>query len=130
MGSLSIAAVAAPPSPAYPRVPLPATVWIRPVEATTSRIRLLPESAMNRSPAESSAMAVIPLNCAFLAGPPSPPLPAAPVPAKVMMLPVAATTSRITLFPASAMKRSPAASTATAEGSSARRRWACPPSPV
>ena len=43
-GELSLAAVAAPPSP--PNVPDPATVEMFPVEASTLRMRLLPESAM------------------------------------------------------------------------------------
>ena len=45
-GSLIIAEVAAAPSPEYPAVPVPAIVVTMPVEASTSRIRALPASAM------------------------------------------------------------------------------------
>ena len=51
--SSAVAAVAWPPSPENPAVPVPATVVMMPVPAATLRIRLLPESAMYRLPAAS-----------------------------------------------------------------------------
>ena len=52
-GPSSWALVAAPLSPLYPGVPLPATVVMTPF--VTLRTRLLPKSAMYRLPLESRA---------------------------------------------------------------------------
>ena len=71
-GSSSSASVAGPLSPLYPRVPLPATVMMSPVAFTTSRITLLPSSAMNRSPAASTATPYGEYSSASVAGPLSP----------------------------------------------------------
>ena len=56
--------------PAVATVPFPATVVITPFE--TLRMRLLPQSAMYRFPAESTATPCGLLNCALVAGPLSP----------------------------------------------------------
>ena len=55
-------------------------------------MRLLPVSAMYKLPAASAAMPKGPLSEAELAGPPSPPKPADPLPATVVMMPVTAST--------------------------------------
>ena len=55
-------------------------------------------------------------NSALVAGPPSPVNPAVPFPATVLILPVAAATSRMRLLPASDMKMSPAESKETPLG--------------
>jgi hypothetical protein len=54
-GPLIVAAVAAPPSPVYPPVPVPTTVLMSP-EVETFRMRLLPASAIYRFLPESSAV--------------------------------------------------------------------------
>src|SRR5438876_10182593 len=98
MGTLSSAAVAAPPSPANPHAPpIPATVLIAPVAAATSRITQLPLSAMKRLPAQSGATSVGKLSSAAVAEPTSPANPHAPaVPAPVLIAPLAAMTLRHT----------------------------------
>ena len=58
-------------------------------------MRLPRASAMNMLPLVSKAMAVGVLSCAATAGPPSPLLPAVPIPATVLIKPVAASTHRI-----------------------------------
>ena len=118
MGTLSSAAVAAPPSPANPHAPpIPATVLIAPVAATTLRITQLPLSAMKRLPAPSRATPVVVLSSAAVAGPPSPAKPDIPgVPATVLIWCVVASTLRMTKLPWSAMKRFPATSRATPAG--------------
>ena len=74
--------------------------------ATTSRIRLLPLSAMNRFPAPSTAIPLGLFSSADVAGPPSPLKPpphklhpVAPPPATVVITWVAASTRRIRLLP-------------------------------
>ena len=104
----------------------------------TSRMALLKVSAMNRSPAPSTATPCGSFSCAAVAGPPSPENPprpsfalsAAKSPATVVMIPVLASTRRITLLDASAMYTSPAASTATPVGVFSAARFAGPPSPA
>lgn len=58
-------------------------------------MRLPRASAMNMLPWASNAMAVGVLSCAATAGPPSPLLPPVPIPATVLIKPVAASTRRI-----------------------------------
>src|SRR5437667_6893 len=94
-GQVRLAFVAAPPSPAKVGLPLPATVVMIPVAAATLRIRWLAESAMYRLPLASSAMPDGPLRLAFVAAPPSPAKLGLPLPATVVMIPVAAATLRI-----------------------------------
>src|SRR5262245_53837858 len=113
-GELICAEVAGPPSPENPLAPVPATVRMMP-SGVTFRTRWLLGSAMYRSPAVSTATSAMPLNCAEMAGPPSPAEPRAPVPATVVITP-AALTLRTRLLP-SAMYRLAAASTATSFGS-------------
>src|SRR5207245_1529713 len=55
VGVVRFALVAGPPSPLKPRKPLPATVVMMPEVASTRRMRALKLSAMNRSPAASTA---------------------------------------------------------------------------
>jgi hypothetical protein len=62
-------------------------------------------------PAASTAMAIGVSNIAAVACPPSPAKSAVPLPATVVMMPLAET-FRIRLFPVSAMKRFPEPSTA------------------
>src|SRR5450756_146115 len=134
------AALAAAPSPAMPAVPaeLPAIVytslavrasphWVPPAAATSWR-RLLPPSAMNRSPAESNASAPGPFRNPADACPPSPPDPDVPtsLPATVDILSMVSDTPHWVFVATgisstreshvSAMYRSPAGSNATACG--------------
>src|SRR3954447_20583830 len=90
-GSLSCAAVAAPPSPANPWVPFPATVVMRPL-ADTRRTRSLAWSAIRKPPSGMGASPDGLNSCAGVAGPPSPANPPAPLvaPATVYALLVAA----------------------------------------
>ena len=85
LGPFNCADVAAPASPVKPAVPFPATVMIKCDDASTRRTRLLPESAINRFPAMSMAMALGLLNFANVAGPLSPENPAVPSPATVVI---------------------------------------------
>src|SRR5437016_592387 len=84
-GPFNWAPVADPLSPLKPCAPLPATVVITPLE--TVRMRLLPQSAMYRLPAASTATAVGENNCALVAGPASPPEPSVPFPTTVLITP-------------------------------------------
>src|SRR5437660_1458336 len=93
--------------------------------ADTLRIRL--PSAMNRSPARSTATGFGPFSRTLVAGPPSPET-AVPPPATVVMIPLAATL-RIRLDAASVMYKLPARSTATAAGGDNVALAAGPPSP-
>ncbi len=86
----SSAAVAASPSPLYPATPVPAMVVIIPLAATL-RILLLLTSAISIIPEASIFIPIGPLNCADVAAPPSPPDPATPVPAKVVIMPFLST---------------------------------------
>src|SRR5437764_638988 len=61
------AAVASPPSPLNPEVPLPAIVLMSPT-VSTLRIRLFPRSAMYTLPAGSTATPLGPFNDAVVAG--------------------------------------------------------------
>src|SRR5258706_7962908 len=126
----SSAAVAAPPSPVFPAVPvaLPAMVEILPVDALTFWIRLLLESAMYRFPDESIAMSLGLFSRAATAGPPLPLDPGLPFadPAMVDTCPavrlkphwlwVLAAISTIRLLPASAMYMLPSGSSAWPAG--------------
>jgi hypothetical protein len=94
----------------------------------TSRIRSLSVSEIRRSPALSTATPCGWPSSAPMAGPPSPEYPYVPFPATVVMAP-AALTMRIALLAESAMKRSPALSTATAAGKYSPALVAGPPSP-
>src|SRR5207237_7178651 len=86
-------------------VPSPATVVIVPF-GEPFRTRLLPLSAMYTLPALSTARPVGKLRSATVAGPPSPPYAARPLPAKVTMLPPWSISLTRLLF-VSAMKRLP-----------------------
>ena len=110
------AAVAAPPSPPKPSVPSPATVVINCVVTLTFRIRLLPESAIYRFPAESKAMSAGLFSFAKAASPLSPENPAVPDPAATVTFCVVADNSKTCWFPRSTMNRSPDESTATLTG--------------
>src|ERR1039458_6074014 len=59
--------------------------------ADTFRIRLLPLSATKRFPEASTATPLGPFNSAEVAGPPSPEKPLLPLPATVVMMPLADT---------------------------------------
>jgi hypothetical protein len=95
--------VAAPPSPLYVVLPVPAMVDIIPVEIVTLRIRWLLESEIYKFPAESRYTSKGPFNPADVAAPPSPENPLDPVPANVVMMPVDAVTLRIRWFQVSAI---------------------------
>src|ERR1700683_507561 len=128
-GEHNDAEVAGPPSPEKPQLPLlllPAEVVMLPL-ADTFRIRLLYLSAMKIFPEASTATPEGLFNDAEVAGPPSPDKPAVPLPATVVMIPLAET-FRIRLLPESAMKRFPEASTATSAGPN-DAEVASPPSP-
>ncbi len=105
-------AVAGPPSPEEPPVPLPATVVRMPL-VDTLRMRLLELSAMKRLPALFTATLEEKKSEPLVAGPPSPEKPAVPLPATVETVP-----SRPTLMTRkrSTMKRLPRPSTATSCG--------------
>src|SRR5437667_213783 len=115
-GTQTLALVAAPPSPAKVLMPLPATVVMIAVAAVTLRIRWLAYSAMYRLPPASTATPTGTLRLAFVAAPPSPAKPKTPLPATVVMIPVAAPTLRIRSLPRSAMQRLPPESIATRAG--------------
>src|SRR6266851_3426667 len=133
-GPFSSADVAGPPSPVWPLVPvaLPAKVEMIPDEATTFWTRLLPVSAMYRSPAVLSAIPPGDFSSAAVAAPPSPEDPELPdaLPATVEIVPDALAISWIRLLPVSAMYKFPAASTATPCGAASSASPAAPPSPL
>src|ERR1035441_8337194 len=84
---LSCACTAGIPSAVRPKSrPCPATVVIMP-DGSTLRTRPLLLSAMYIFPDASTATQTGLLSCACLAGPPSPPKPAVPFPATVVMFP-------------------------------------------
>jgi hypothetical protein len=97
--------------------------------AATLRMRWLNVSAMNRLPAASTATPWGNQILALVAGPPSPEKIALPVPATVVITPVAVATLRTRLFNVSAMNRLPAASNATPVGWLRLALVAGPPSP-
>ena len=90
-GFTSAAAVAGPPSPGE-AVPPPATVVMIPVRPSTCRTTAAMLSAMKTFPLASTAMSRGFCIRASVAGPPSPVLPAVPVPANVVMTPVTVST--------------------------------------
>ena len=126
-GPFSHALRAAPPSPMKPRVPVPATVHMVP-SGVTLRTTSFPVSAMNKLPVESTATPNGPLICALVAAPPSPVNPAVPLPATVVMVPLAAI-RRTTEASRSATNRLPAASTAMPMGEFNCAATAAPLSP-
>src|SRR5438309_5839044 len=85
---------------------------------------------MYRLPLASSATAVGLLRLALVAAPPSPAKVGLPLPATVVMIPVAAATLRIRWLEWSAMYRLPPASTATPAGPLTLALVAAPPSPA
>ncbi len=82
--------------------PAPGVGGVKGFGLVTTRTRLLPVSATNRSPAELSETPLGWLNSAEPAGPPSPPKPCSPVPAIVEITP-AVLTRRMRAPPASEM---------------------------
>src|SRR5216683_1905689 len=132
-GPFSSADVAGPPSPVWPLVPvaLPAKVEMIPDEATTFWTRLLPVSAMYRSPAPLSATPPGAFSSAAVAAPPSPdsPLTPAALPATVEIVPEAAATFWTRLLPVSAMYRSPPVLRVIPPGDFSSAAVAAPPSP-
>ena len=87
-GLFKRAPVAGPKSPLKPAVPVPAIVVMMPLVATL-RTTLESRSAMKTLPAASMAMPMGKFSCARVAGPPSPELPARPLPAKRVRTPAA-----------------------------------------
>src|SRR5581483_2060735 len=85
-GVLISAAVAGPPSPVEPGVPLPATVVIVPSGAIR-RIRLFPPSATKSEPSPATTTWRGARSWAAVAGPPSPLQPPTPVPATLVTEP-------------------------------------------
>src|SRR5437773_11090275 len=85
---------------------------------------------MYRLPLASSATAAGLLRLALVAAPPSPAKLGLPLPATVVMIPVAAVTLRIRWLELSAMYRLPLASTATPAGTLRFAFVAAPPSPA
>ena len=71
-GELNVAFVAGPPSPLKPFCPVPATVLIVPVFASTFRTNWFCISTNSMLPALSNRTSYGSLSCAFVAGPPSP----------------------------------------------------------
>ena len=89
-GKNSRAAVAGPPSPLKPLLPVPATVVMTPA-VSTLRIRWFHVSAMKRLPAPSTATSAGKNSRAAVAGLPSPLNPWLPKPATVVMTPAEST---------------------------------------
>src|SRR5207244_9609408 len=108
----------------------PATVVMIPVAAATLRIRWINWSAIYRLPLASSATPDGPLRLAPVAAPPSPAKVKLPLPATVVMIPVAAATLRIRWLNWSAIYRLPLASSATPDGPLRLAPVAAPPSPA
>ena len=105
-GRFSCAASAGPPSPESPCVPLPATVVMTPA-GEINRTRWLPVSGKRMLPSGSAAMPRGAAICANVAGPPSPEKPNVPVPAIVVMMPVALDTCLMRWLPVSAITKLP-----------------------
>ena len=103
LGKSSLAAVATPPLPPKPCVPVPAMVEMFPVGTSTLRMRWLSRSAMWRLPEPSNATPTGILSLAAVAAPPSPSKPLVPDPATVEMIPVEASTLRTRWLKESAM---------------------------
>ena len=128
LGPLNSAFTASEPSPAYPPMPLPATVEIVPPLTGTLRTRLPLNSVIYRLPAASRVKPNGAFNAALAAGPPSPEDPAVPLPAKVEIAP-ADVTLRTRLLALSAIYTLPAESTATPSGALSCAAVPTPPSP-
>jgi len=111
------------------KLPPPATVVILPVERSSFRILALLVSAMSRFPLLSMATPEGWLSEASFAAPSSPPEPAIPLPATVVMMCVTWSTLRMRWLNVSAMKRFPLASIATAYGALSVAALASPSSP-
>ena len=97
-------------------VPSPATVVMTRVLALTSRMRLLQLSAMNRLPPASTAMPVGIIEFGGGGRSAVAAVAVGPLPATVVMMPVAAIDLADAVVVVSAMNRSPLASTATPSG--------------
>jgi hypothetical protein len=93
-GKRSRAAVAAPPSPWYPRRPVPATVSMVPPRVKR-RTRWLLKSVNQIAPVSSIFTSIGSSSWAAVAGPPLPLNPATPVPATVVIICVSASTRRM-----------------------------------
>lgn len=111
-GKLSWADVAGPPSPAYPAVPLPATVVMTP-SGSILRTRWEPYSTMYRFLPPSTAMQKG--EAMAVAGLPSSVCPPLPLPAMVVKTPLVSTLL-MQWRAYSAMYRLPSVSTATSDG--------------
>ena len=121
------AAVAGPPFP-LPSSSPPAMVLMFPF--ATLRTRELPNSPMYRTPAFTSNASPTGFDSsALVAGPPSPDLPATPVPATALMMVVPASTTRTRFAGLSEIYRFPAPSNASACGLLNIASVAGPPSP-
>src|SRR5271157_3239593 len=127
-GNASDPLTAGPPSPDHPLVPLPATVVMVWVAASTRRTRLPDRSAMKRLPAASTATPNGKFREASAAGPLSPVDDAAPLPATSVRMPVTASTLNTRLFAESARYMLSALSTHTAAGATGALT-AGPPTP-
>jgi len=84
-------------------VPFPAKVVMMPVAAVTFRILSFAVSLRYMSPFAATTMPAGEWSRADVAGPPSPLDPEGPLPATVVMIPVAAETFRTWWFPVSAI---------------------------
>ena len=109
-------------------MPVPAKVEIAP-PGVTFRIRLLPESAMYRFPAASTAIPSGNRSWAAVAGPPSPENPLVPLPATVVMVPPVEII-RTRWLNRSTTYTCPPGPTATSAGSCITALVAAPPSPA
>ena len=128
-GDESCAALAGPPSPAKPWMPLPATVVMTPL-ALTLRMRPDAVSAIRKPPSGVTATSPGLFSFAAVAAPPSPlPVSGKPPPASVTMMPVVVTW-RMVLLPSSAIRKLPSARTATALGELSCAASAGPLSPT
>ena len=106
-----------PAVPANPGTPVPATVEMMPVFASTFRITWLSRSAMYRFPAASNTISCGTFSDASIAGPPSPEYPFVPVPANVDVRPVFKSSRRIRWFPRSQKYNAPSGPIARPYGS-------------
>ena len=111
-------------------VPVPATVVITWVLASTRRRLPWPKSAMKTLPSASTATASGRSMKASAAGPPSPRSRALSLPAKVVILPVAASTRRTRWPSRSAISRLPSARRAAPLGKESATALASRPSPT
>jgi hypothetical protein len=112
LGAFSTATLAGPRSPSVS--PPPATVVMIPL-VLTRRMRLLPVSAIRNEPSGRAATSRGALSVAPVAASPSPPKPALPFPATVVITP-AGLTRRTRLLPVSAMRKPPSAVGETPRG--------------